>query len=165
MALNILTDELEKLRENTSAIVEDQELSETDFNGQLQECFSKLIRIKTLAEKVFLRVSMEQLNTRKCKSISEKTLFKLQSLLYEKHLLVKEIESCENMETPEGDKVTLVDDKVFRKEAPKHIREKAKNSHSSFLAKLDYELHVRQELAKVYEEEKNNVSAAEKAMQ
>ena len=165
MALNILTDELEKLRENTSAIVEDQELSETDFNGQLQECFSKLIRIKTLAEKVFLRVSMEQLNTRKCKSVSEKTLFKLQSLLYEKHLLLKEIENCENMETPEWDKITLVDDATFRKEAPKRLSKQTKNSHLLFLAKLEYEQLVRQELAKVFQVEQENVSAAEQAMQ
>jgi|SaaInlStandDraft_5_1057022.scaffolds.fasta_scaffold153277_1 hypothetical protein len=165
MALGILSGELEKLRADTSTIVEEQDVSESEFTLRLQKCFSSLVRIKTLVRKVYLRVSKEQLITRRSKSTSEKTVFKLQNLLYEKHLLLKEIENCENMETPEWDKITLVDDATFREEAPKRLSKQTKNSHLLFLAKLEYEQLVRQELAKVFQAEQKNVSAAEQAMQ
>ena len=78
MALGILSGELEKLRADTSTIVEEQDVSESEFTLRLQKCFSSLVRIKTLVRKVYLRVSKEQLITRRSKSTSEKTVFKLE---------------------------------------------------------------------------------------
>jgi|EP00505_MAST-04D_sp_SCG-Rhode-Island_P000990 hypothetical protein len=165
MSATALSTELSSFRTAVAEAYQqrDDAKNEAKIKETLAKCSNKLAMIKTLIERLFSRVALEQLNVRKMKARSEKENFKLQNLLYEKNLLINEIQACENMDTPYRDLVALVDESVFKKDAPPELSDvdPVANPHQYLLNQLEYELLLRKQLSQGCEQQSIQLKEAE----
>lgn len=135
-----------------------QDITEKRIEGSLQFCLlKKLNRL----DKVRFKDSREALQKEKLRVDSNR--LQLQNLLYEADHLNKEIQRCYQFKS-QDEEINLVSEDEFYDKAPESISRpnKTKNDdHSKRLARLEWELQQRKELAKLYSEllkEKEKVS-------
>lgn len=108
--------------------------------------FAQLKKLSRL-DKVRLRAGRDALHKEKLTVDSNK--LQLQNLLYEADHLRKEVQRCFQFKS-QDEEIDLVDEQKFYEEAPETISrpEKTQNDeHARRLARLEWELHQRKELA------------------
>lgn len=121
------------------------------------------VQLKKLSrlDKVRLRAGRDALHREKLMVDSNK--LQLQNLLYEADHLKREVQRCLQFKS-QDEEIDLVDENNFYDEAPKSISrpEKTQNDdHARRLARLEWELHQRKELAsmcKTLQTAKENVA-------
>ena len=125
-----LSTELSTFKESISNSYENKQ-DDAVLQELLQECQLKIISLKMLTRNVFSIIQEQRKNVTKEKEVADTAHLQLQNLLYEKNLLLNEIKSCDHFKTPEYDKIELVSEKIFKKDAPNHLTkiDKQKSPH------------------------------------
>lgn len=141
--LKTIFDEIAQLKmQNTNKALE--EIKAKRVNGSF--LFAQLKKLGRL-DKVRLRAGRDALHKEKLMVDSNK--LQLQNLLYEADHLRKEVQRCLQFKS-QDEEIDLVEEDKFYEEAPDSISrpEKTKtDEHARRLARLEWELHQRKELA------------------
>lgn len=141
--LKTLFAEIAQLKTQSSSKAQD-EIKEKRVTGSF--LFALLKKLSRL-DKVRLRAGRDALHKEKLMVDSNK--LQLQNLLYEADHLRKEVQHCLQFKSQDED-IDLVDEEKFYKEAPDTISRPEKtqsDEHARRLARLEWELHQRKELA------------------
>lgn len=136
--------EIAQLKTQSSSSKAQEEIKTKRIHGSF--LFAQLKKLSRL-DKVRLRAGRDALHKEKLMVDSNK--LQLQNLLYEADHLRKEVQRCLQFKS-QDEEIDLVDETKFYEEAPESISrpDKTQNDeHARRLARLEWELHQRKELA------------------